>query len=93
VLDNCQIHHAKEIRQLVEEEACKSFAFPIDSCSDTWAVCKLVVLPLYLLDYNPIKQAFSSIKAFLGHHWMDKSLSIIGQACQNITFEKAAGYF
>jgi hypothetical protein len=58
-----------------------------------WVDCKLVFLPPYSPDYNPIEQAFSSIKAFLRRHWMDKSLSIIGQACQNITFEKAAGYF
>jgi len=59
----------------------------------TWVDCKLVFLLPYSPDYNPIEQAFSSIKAFLCRHWMDKSLSIIGQACQNITFEKAAGYF
>jgi transposase len=59
----------------------------------TWVDCKLVFLLPYSPDYNPIEQAFSSIKAFLRRHWMDKSLSIIGQACQNITFEKAAGYF
>jgi len=45
ILDNCRIHHAEEIRQLVEDEA----------------QCKLIFLPPYSPDYNPIEQAFSSI--------------------------------
>ena len=55
--------------------------------------CKLIFLPPYLPDYNPIEQAFSSIKAFLRQNWQDKSLSVIDRACHNITPEKAVGYF
>lgn len=57
------------------------------------AVCKLVFLPPYSPDYNPIEQAFSSIKAFLRRNWTDTSLSAMDRACQNITYDKAAGYF
>jgi transposase len=53
----------------------------------------LIFLPPYSPDYNPIEQAFSSIKAFLRCNWLDKTLSLIDWACQNITFEKAASYF
>jgi transposase len=55
--------------------------------------CKLIFLPPYSPDLNPIEQAFSSIKAFLRRHWQDFSLSIIDHACQNITAEKAWGFF
>jgi len=77
VLDNCQIHHAEEIRALVEDDA----------------LCKLIFLPPYSPDYNPIEQAFSSIKAFLRRNWTDSSLSVMDRACQSITDDKALGYF
>ncbi|KIJ57768.1 hypothetical protein HYDPIDRAFT_55078, partial [Hydnomerulius pinastri MD-312] len=53
----------------------------------------LIFLPPYSLDYNPIEQAFSAIKAYLRRHSEDRSLTIIGQACWSITPEKAAGFF
>ncbi|KAJ8585558.1 hypothetical protein M405DRAFT_694910, partial [Rhizopogon salebrosus TDB-379] len=54
----------------------------------------LVFLPPYSPDYNPIKQAFSSIKAYLHRHFCDKTLTTIVRACQNITPDKAEpGYF
>ncbi|KZP06948.1 hypothetical protein FIBSPDRAFT_705596, partial [Athelia psychrophila] len=53
----------------------------------------LVFLPPYSPDYNPIEQAFSSIKAFLCCHHEDQGLSIMDRACHNITYDKAAGYF
>ncbi|KAF7372044.1 Tc1-mariner class transposase [Mycena venus] len=77
VLDNCSIHHAEEIQVLVEDQA----------------LCKLVFLPPYSPDFNPIKQAFSSIKAFLRRHWKETCLTLIDRACRNITPEKAWGYF
>jgi transposase len=77
VLDNCRIHHSDEVRHLVEEEA----------------LCKLVFLPPYSPDYNPIEQAFSAIKAYLRRHFDDKSLTAIVRACQGITPDKAEGYF
>jgi transposase len=77
VLDNCSIHHSEEVRALVEDDA----------------QCKLIFLPPYSPDLNPIEQAFSSIKAFLRRHWQDFSLSVIDRACQNITAEKAWGFF
>ncbi|KIM78264.1 hypothetical protein PILCRDRAFT_75654 [Piloderma croceum F 1598] len=43
--------------------------------------------------HKPRCTAFSSIKAFLQCSWQEKTLSIIDQACHNITPSKAAGYF
>jgi transposase len=57
------------------------------------ALCKLVFLPPYSPDYNPIEQAFSAIKAYLRRHFDDKSLTAIVRACQGITPDKAEGYF
>jgi len=55
--------------------------------------CKLIFLPPYSPDYNPIEQAFLAIKGFLRRHWQDKSLGAIDHACHEITPAKAAGYF
>ena len=47
----------------------------------------------YSPDYNPIEQAFSSIKAYLRRHGHDSPLLSITRACQNITLDKAEEYF
>jgi len=77
ILDNCSIHHSEEVRALVEDEA----------------QCKLIFLPPYLPDLNPLKQGFSSIKAYLCCFWQDFSLSIIDHTCQHITSNMAWGFF
>jgi transposase len=73
ILDNCNIHHSEKIRALVEDDA----------------MCKLIFLPPYSPDLNPIEQAFFSIKSYLRRHWNDFSLSIIDTACHNITADMA----
>jgi transposase len=77
VLDNCSIHHSEEVRALVEDEA----------------QCKLIFLPPYSPDLNPIEQAFLCIKAYLRRFWQDFSLSIIDRACQHVTSNMAWGFF
>ncbi|KIK91252.1 hypothetical protein PAXRUDRAFT_149911, partial [Paxillus rubicundulus Ve08.2h10] len=53
----------------------------------------LIYLPLYSPNYNPIKQAFSAIKAYLCYHSEDTSFMMaIVQVCQSITPDKAKGY-
>jgi transposase len=54
---------------------------------------KLLYLPPYSPDYNPIKQAFSSIKAFLRRNWLTTSLFTISQACARITPDMTAGWY
>ncbi|KIM52084.1 hypothetical protein SCLCIDRAFT_142010, partial [Scleroderma citrinum Foug A] len=53
----------------------------------------LIYLPPYLPDYNPIEQAFSTIKAHLCRHSHDTPLMSIVRACQSITPDKAEGFF
>lgn len=94
VLDNCCIHHAEEIWHLIEDEAHMLISLLFNSHFSSVVIeCKLVFLPPYSPDYNPIEQAFSSIKAFLQRNCKDKSLGIIDRACHNITPVKAAAYF
>ncbi|KAJ6594982.1 hypothetical protein B0H10DRAFT_1829474, partial [Mycena sp. CBHHK59/15] len=57
----------------------------------------LVYLPPYSLDFNPIEEAFSSIKAFLRRHegefTPEKLPWLITQAVVQITPEMAEGWF
>ena len=55
--------------------------------------CKLIYLPPYSPDYNPIEQAFSCIKAWLRRHHTDKSVTALSRACQHITPQMAQGFF
>ncbi|ESK87354.1 tc1-mariner class transposase, partial [Moniliophthora roreri MCA 2997] len=65
ILNNCNIHHAEEVYALVEDEA----------------LCKLMFLPPYLPDLNPIEPAFYAIKAYICHHSDNYMLGIIDEAC------------
>jgi hypothetical protein len=58
---------------------------------------KLIYLPLYSPDFNPIEQAFSCIKAFLRRHESDALNDasrqwLIHQAAMAITPEDAEGW-
>lgn len=55
--------------------------------------CKLIFLPPYSPDLNPIEQAFSSIKTYLKRYCNDYSFSVIDRACQNISSDNAWGFF
>lgn len=93
ILDNCNIHHAKEVRQLVEDDAgimLLPFAlfFP-----DIHIGCRLLYLPPYSPDFNPIEEAFASMKAFLRRNFTDTSLMSIVHAFARITPEMASGWF
>jgi transposase len=55
--------------------------------------CKLIFLPPYSPDLNPIEQAFSAIKSYLRRFCEDFTLSVIDRACQNISSESAWGFF
>ena len=61
--------------------------------TNVFIVCKLIYLPAYSPDYNPIEEAFSAIKAYLRRHSHDSPLMSIVHACQSITPAKAEGYF
>jgi transposase len=95
-LDNCNIHHAENVRKLVEDEARKFSFISIVILPHISAIpleCKLLFLPPYSPDLNPIEQAFSSIKSYLRRYWQEQTFAIIERACQNIDSEKAWAFF
>jgi hypothetical protein len=55
--------------------------------------CKLLFLPPYSPQFNPIELAFSSVKAWLRRHWWDSSVTRINEALDNITPKMAWGWF
>jgi hypothetical protein len=57
------------------------------------SVCKLIFLPPYSPDYNPIEQVFSSVKAWIRRQTMERVLLGIVKALQTVTPQKAAGWF
>jgi len=98
VLDNCAIHHSDEVYQLIEIDARMFHLFNHTVLYDrllTIAIveCRLLFLPPYSPDYNPIEEVFASVKAWMRHHDDDHSLSSIGRALRHITPEMAAGWY
>ena len=83
------------MRELVEDEAGMyniSWSY-INITLNVSRGCKLIFLPPYSPDLNPIEQAFSAIKSYLKWFCYDYDLSIIDRACQNISSESAQGFF
>lgn len=81
VLDNCAIHHDEDVRRII-----------VDDCG-----AKLVYLPPYSPDFNPIEQAFHSIKAWLRRHEneaVDADIRpwLIHQAANSITPDLALAF-
>ena len=64
------------------------FIFP-----DIYLGCRLLYLPPYSPDFNPIEKAFSSMKAFLWRNFTGTSFMSIVHAFAHITPEMAAGWF
>lgn len=68
VLDNCSIHHDEEIRQLIVDDcstdATETF-FSMARADSLLIGARLVYLPPYSPNFNPIEEAFSAIKAWL----------------------------
>ncbi|KAF5338862.1 hypothetical protein D9758_015558 [Tetrapyrgos nigripes] len=81
MLDNAPIHHAEEIRALVEDE-----------CG-----ARLIYLPPYSPHLNPAEQAFSFIKSYLKRHEnevvdQDSRIDVIHRATQAITSDNAVAW-
>jgi transposase len=55
--------------------------------------CRIIFLPPYSPDYNPIESAFSTVKADLRRHSTERGLFSIVRALDTITPEKSAGWF
>jgi transposase len=65
--------------------------------TDTVTGAKLIYLPPYLPDFNPIEQAFHSVKAWLRRHEAEAIIPearpwLIQQAALSITVKDAEGW-
>jgi|SRR5882762_783746 len=98
-MDNCTIHHEEKVRAIVEGECGMSDQSKF--CQSVFTDCiigaKLIYLPPYLPDYNPIEQAFHSIKAWLCCHEADAVQPevcpwLTQQASLSITVEDVEGW-
>jgi transposase len=71
VMDNCRIHKSPRIREMIETRFVLSYVFRSDIVlqNTTYSGMKLEFLPAYSPDFNPIEQAFSSIKAYMRRHY------------------------
>lgn len=81
IMDNCTIHHDEDIRKLIEDE-----------CG-----AKLVYLPPYSPDFNPIEQTFHSLKAWLRRHECEATNAavrpwLIHQAAMQVSKSDAMGW-
>lgn len=97
VMDNCAIHHDEEVRAIVEGECGMSYVFSMLICTEDATGAKLIYLPPYSPDFNPIEQAFHSVKAWLRRHEAEAILPqarpwLIQQAAMSITVEDAEGW-
>ena len=98
-MDNCAIHHDEEIRHIIEVE-CGEFIIQSSSSSrsDPGNLgAKLIYLPPYSPDFNPIEQAFHTIKSWLRRHEAQATSPevrpwLIHQAMEVITEEMAIGW-
>jgi transposase len=58
--------------------------------------CKLLYLPPYSPDFNPIEEAFSKIKGILrqiGARTREALVEVIGKALDTVTAKDACGFF
>lgn len=107
VIDNCRIHHVFGV-----EELCEARYVHISLSHHYWthlpdylfSGIKLIYLPPYSPDYNPIEESFSFIKAYIrrhGHHFRnivemgDKldPILFLYEALDKVTPEAAKGWF
>jgi len=81
------------VHALVKDEAHMCQIVMADNTLMLSLDCKLLFLPPYSLDLNPIEQAFSMIKSYLRCYNDNFTFSVINCACQNVLPESAWGYF
>jgi transposase len=100
-MDNCAIHHDEDIRALIEDECgMKTIKYNYLNIQITLLVlgARLIYLPPYSPDFNPIEEAFSKIKAALrrlDRHFTgpDQIPWLVQRAITTITPDDAIGWF
>jgi transposase len=93
VMDNCKIHTSDEIHHLLKEEAGWFLQLSNISETNSYIGLKLVFLPLYSPDYNPIEMAFAIMKAYICHNNKESGITLLDQACAMISPEMAFSFF
>lgn len=96
VLDNCSIHHADTVRELIEEQGGEYLSILCTAGNTKLIVAKggiLKYLPAYSPDFNPIEQAFSIMKAHLRRNCRDTSLFAMDRAISSIGADFAASFY
>ena len=100
-MDNCSIHHDEEVRKLIVDE-CGTLTWMFYSHLKLAEVyylgARLIYLPPYSPDFNPIEEAFSFIKGWLRRHETeytnaDQLPRLIDGAIEEITREISLSWF
>lgn len=96
-MDNCAIHHDEDIREIIEVE-CGQYTYSLNIyCVNFCLGAKLIYLPPYSSDFNPIEQAFHSIKSWLRRREAQAINAnirpwLIHQAVESVTPEMSRGW-
>lgn len=100
MLDNCSIHHDEEIRELIVGQCGTHKLFFVSPATNQNGTteARLIYLPPYSPDFNPIEEAFSAIKAWLKRNeglmtGTEQLPWLVHQAVFSITAEDALGWF
>jgi transposase len=104
IMDNCRIHKMPEMRTMIEARFVYSGLLTI-AIYNFDRGNKIVFLPPYSPDFNPIEQAFSAIKAYIRRYYMDyvrtrhistsdeKVFAMLYEAVFSITSQDAEGFY
>lgn len=97
IIDNCAIHHDEEIRRIIVEQ-CGAYKLYVNLTKLKIPGAKLIYLPPYSPDLNPIEEAFSTIKAWLRRHeylydGREKLPWLIQEAVAHVTAAHAIAWF
>jgi len=87
----------KKFGQLLRENVVCNFSLYVFIYIEVAAGARLIYLPPYSPDFNPIEQAFHSVKAWLRRHEADAVVPearpwLIQQVAMSITVEDAEGW-
>ena len=87
----------KKFGQLLRENVVHNFSLYVLIYIEVAAGARLIYLPPYSPDFNPIEQAFHSVKAWLRRHEAEAVVPearpwLIQQAAMSITVEDAEGW-
>jgi len=97
-MDNARIHHGEEILELAQNHSTFLTLYSTSCCSYSSLDVRIVFLPPYSPDFNPIEEAFLKIKSFIRckQSYSSSSLRLLYPmhlAMGIITAEDAEGYF